>query len=45
MENIIHETLEGSWGIGEAKWHHHPLKEAIVCLKGSFPFIIFSDPD
>jgi hypothetical protein len=45
MEDVIHETLEGSRGIGEAKWHHHPLERAIACLKGSFPFITVGDLD
>jgi hypothetical protein len=45
MEDVIHEMLEGSRGIGEAKWHHHPFKRAIACLKGSFPFITIGDLD
>ena len=31
-EDIIHQRLEGSRGIGEAKWHHHAPN---VCEKPS----------
>ena len=45
MEDVVHKTLESSRGIGEAKWHHHPLKKTIACLKRSFPFITVGDLD
>ena len=42
MQNIIHEALESSRGIGEAKWHNLELKEAIASTEGSFIFFTLS---
>jgi hypothetical protein len=45
MKDVVHETLENSRGIVEAKWYHHPFKKAIACPKGGFPSITISNVD
>ena len=44
-KNVVHESLKGSWRIGESKRHYTPFKRAIVSSECGFPFIAFTDSD
>jgi hypothetical protein len=38
-EDPVDISLEGTWGVGQAKGHHEPLKQAITCPDGGLPFV------
>ena len=44
-EDILHKSLEGSWGIGETKRHDSELIMTIVGPEGSFLHIIWMNAD
>ena len=44
-EDVVHEALEGSGCIGQAKGHHHPLKGSILGSECCLPFVTIPDPD
>ena len=44
-EDIIHEPLKTSWGVGEPLGHHQPLERPVSGLECGFPFIAISDTD
>jgi hypothetical protein len=44
-EDVIHEALESSGGVGQSEWHNKPLKQAIAGAESCFPFISFSYSD
>ena len=39
VEYIVDQSLEVSWRIGQAKWHHQRFKKAILCLEGCLLFL------
>src|SRR6266404_5320139 len=43
FKNVIHEGLEGGWGIAEAKGHDEWFKYAQRCFKSSFPLVFMTD--
>lgn len=50
-KNIVHETLEGSWCISEAKLHDHEFIVPIIRLESRFrniphinPYLMISSP-
>ena len=43
-KGVVHETLEGSGGIGESKEHHGWFKESLVGNEGGFPLVSVFDP-
>ena len=45
VEKMIHHQLEGGWGIGESKKHHHWFEEASVHLKRGLPLISITNSD
>ena len=45
LEDLIHQTHESAWGVGEAEWHNQPFIESPFSLKSRFPFISLMDPD
>ncbi|KDQ06899.1 hypothetical protein BOTBODRAFT_120841, partial [Botryobasidium botryosum FD-172 SS1] len=45
MEAIVHEVLEGRWGVAQSKRHDQVLKTAITSPECHFPFIPRSDTD
>ena len=42
---MIHECLEGGWGVAEAKEQDSGFKESHQGDKGCFPLILFSEAD
>lgn len=44
-ERIVHEVLEGAWGIAEAERHNLVLEEAVATAKSRFPFFPLSHPE
>jgi len=44
-KNVIHESLKGSWRIGESDRHYTPFKGAIASSECGFPFVTFMDLD
>ena len=44
-ENIVHECLEGGWGIAEAEEHDHGFKKSHWGDEGGFPLVLFSKVD
>jgi len=44
-EGVIHESLKGSRGVGEAKEHNSGFKEAFVGDEGGFPLVSIFDAD
>lgn len=38
-KHLSHQSHESARGIRCAKWHHHPLIEAIFCFESGLPFI------
>ena len=45
MEDIIHESHEGSWGIGQAKGHDCEFKVPIPSAEGCLGYVLLSYPD
>src|SRR6478752_8408428 len=43
-ENVVHQILEGSWGVGQSEGHNAILVVAIARTKGRFPFVAVRDP-
>ena len=44
-ENVIHESLESSRGIGQSKRHDKPFKRTIVSPEGCLPFVSICNVD
>ena len=42
-EGVVHETLEGGRGVGEAKEHYGGFEEAFVSDEGGFPLVSVLD--
>ena len=42
-EDVIHEALKSYQCISQTEGHNTPFERAIVGMKGSFPFITFTD--
>src|SRR6266481_1795226 len=45
LENIVHEVLKSSRGIGESHGHDQELKRAIACSECGLPLMTSSDAD
>ena len=45
LENIVHEVLKSSRGIGESHGHAQKFERAIVCLKCGLPLMTSSNVD
>jgi hypothetical protein len=39
-EDVVHQRLEGSQGIGEAKWHHQELIMALMCAESHLADVV-----
>ena len=44
-ENLVHQPLEGWWGVGEPEGHHCPLKKTISGQKSAIMLMLRRDPD
>ena len=44
VEGVVHESLKGSRGVGEAEEHHGGFKESFVGDEGCFPLVTIFDP-
>jgi hypothetical protein len=44
-EDVVHEMLECSGGVGKSEWHTTPLVGTVSSLEGSFPLVSFSNAD
>ena len=42
-EGVVHETLEGGGGVGEAEEHHGGFEETFVGDEGCFPLVTVLD--
>ena len=42
-EDVVHEGLEGGWGIGETEGHDEGFKMTIACAESCLPFISLSN--
>jgi len=42
-EDVVHEALEGAWGVGKAERHYQPLEGSVLGAEGGFPFVTFAD--
>ncbi|SRR5260221_3043489 len=45
LKFIVHHSLEGGWGVSQAKEYNCWFKESVACFKGSLPFVSFLDVD
>jgi len=41
LNDGVHESLEGSWSICQAKEHYNILKVPLMCSKGSLVYVNF----
>ncbi len=44
-EDVVHESLERSWGIGKSERHDLPFKRSIAGSECGFPLITFGYAD
>ena len=44
-EDVIHESLESSWSIGQSEGHNKPFKRSIASPECHLPFITFRNAD
>ena len=45
LQNMIHHSHKGTWGINKSEWHYQPLIQPLLCLKCCFPLISWSNVD
>jgi len=45
LEDVIHHSLEGCGGVGQAEVHHQGFEKPLVGVEGSLPLITLSDLD
>jgi hypothetical protein len=43
LENVVHDMLESSQGIGKSEGHYQPLERAVLGLKSGLPLITFGN--
>ena len=44
-EDVVHQPLEGSWGVAEAEWHHSELVVSVSCPERSLGDVLLFDPN
>ena len=44
-EDVIHESLESGWSIGQSERHNKPFEGSIASLECRLPFITFRNAD
>jgi hypothetical protein len=45
LKDIVHESLEGRWGVGKPKGHHEKLVMALISAEGSLGDVLLPHPD
>ncbi len=45
LEDVVHEVLKSSRGIGKSHGHDQEFERAIACLERGLPFMTSSDAD
>ena len=44
-KNVVHESLESGWGIGQSERHDKPFKRTIASLEGHLPLVSVHNAD
>ena len=42
-EDFVHESHEGTRGVGETKWHDEPFVKSLASLEGRLPLVALPD--